>query len=237
MNLKALCLGLALTLSLPAQEAPEPAAATNAAPAGANAAPSREATRDLVDAESRELRPGDTFRFRVDEDPVTGFESMQVMVTAAGDAHFKVSRGTDIYVTVNVRNKKLPEVRQELKRLLDAEYYESSTVDLDLDNVNRGTGAGAIAEGAAKVQVYGAMQAVLPIEEGKTMLSDVILSLGRNNFAKLSKVKVHRLDPVTKKPTTQTVNVERILKNNDRTADIPLRDADRIEVPERGVIF
>ena len=192
-------------------------------------------TISVIDAETRELRPGDTFRYRIAEDPTIGNEPMRVTVTATGSAHFNVSRRYDTYVTVDTRGRKLAELRSEVKRLLEETYYQTATIDLDLDNVERGPASLA---NLAKVQVFGEMQGVFPLSEsGATMLSDIILQLPRNDFANLEKVQVQRVESEGANPTRITVNVESILKGNDRSRDLELKDGDRIFIPARRILF
>lgn len=212
--------------SSPSSEAPAPpaAAATNAVPAG------------VIDPETRELRPGDTFRYRIEEDPGASSESMRTTVTATGDIHFNVSRRYDTYVTISARGKRVSDVRQALKEKLEADYYQSATVSLNLDNVERS--AASIATSIGKVQVFGEIQTVLPLPEDRDlMISDAILLLPRNDFANLKRVKIHRSNPDTNNRETIEVDVDRILRRNDRSLDVRLKDGDRLEIPPKKVLF
>lgn len=203
---------------------PAPAPGTNAAPAG------------VIDPETRELRPGDTFRYRIEEDPGASSDSMRTTVTATGDIHFNVSRRYDTYVTISARGKRVSDLRKALKERLEADYYHSATVSLNLDNVERSPAS--LATSTGKVQVFGEIQTVLPLPEDRDlMISDAILLLPRNDFANLKRVKIHRSNPETKERETIEIDVDRILRKNDRSLDVRLKDGDRLEIPPKKVLF
>lgn len=230
-------LGL-LWLSRALAQNPAIAAATTNAPAGGTNAPTALVTPEGIDAEARELKPGDVLRFVIEQDPSRGNTAQQVYLTEAGEALFAVSRGSAITVKINARGKKLADVRQEVKQLLDAEYYQDSKLQIDLDLVRRESGQAGPDGTIPKVIVYGAMQGNIFLREGETKtLSDVILQLGQNQFANLRKVKIHRLDPTTKRETITEHNVKEVLDKGDRTKDPAVQDGDRIEVPEKGFNF
>lgn len=206
---------------------------TNAPAAAGTNAP---AQGGVVDAETRELKPHDTFRYRVEQDPTAGADSMRVSITDSGEAHFNVSRGHSTYVTVKAAGRHLAEVKRELKEKLDAEYYKDATVNLDLEGVNNPAapgGAGLALGSTSKVQVFGEMQGTFPLPEGQRIwLSDVILSMPRNDYADLTKVKVQRTN-ADGKPETIVVNVDKVLNKNERSSDLELKDGDRIRVPRK----
>lgn len=229
-----------------AEPTPKSVVATNAtAPGGTNAVPSSAtnavtAQGGVVDAEARELKPHDTFRFRIEQDPTSGAEAMRVVITDSGEAHFNVSRAHSTYVTVKAAGRHLSEVRRELKTKLDAEFYRDASVNLDLEGVANSANnpaAGGLALGsAAKVQIFGEMQGTYPVPEGQRLwLSDVILALPRNDFANLKKIKVLRTT-ADGKPESHTVNINDVLNNNDRSADFELKDGDRVQVPRKTIV-
>lgn len=207
-----------------AESSTAPAPGTNAAPAG------------VIDPETRELRPGDTFRYRIEEDPGASSDSMRTTVTATGDIHFNVSRRYDTYVTISARGKRVSDLRKALKERLEADYYHSATVSLNLDNVERSPAS--LATSTGKVQVFGEIQTVLPLPEDRDlMISDAILLLPRNDFANLKRVKIHRSNAETKERETIEIDVDRILRKNDRSLDVRLKDGDRLEIPPKKVLF
>jgi protein involved in polysaccharide export with SLBB domain len=244
-----LALGLALT--------PRPAAAEDAAPAPAATAvtnapaaatgtnePAKAAKEALpttvVDPETRELKPHDIVRFQIEEDPplAVASDSMHVSVSDGGEALFPVSRHADTYVKVTAAGRKLADIRKDVKALLDAEYYNDCTVKLDLVQINRFNNLGS---DQAKVTIYGSLNQVVPIGDGeKLMLSEAILRAGggqQGGFFNLKKVRIHRLDPNTKKELTITVDVNAVLYEGARIKDQQLQDGDRIEVRDKTFNF
>jgi protein involved in polysaccharide export with SLBB domain len=211
--------------------------ATNA-PAGTNAPAAKDtSTVKMINAADRDFKPRDIFRFSVKEDPSPSQASLEAVVTDAGEVHFAVSGQYSEYVTVDVRGKKLADIRAEVKRLMDEKYYQNATITLDLASINVNA-AIAGATGVAKARVFGELSGTIPLVEGEeNWLSDAIISLGRNEMANLKKVKLQRKDPVTGANKTVEVNVDKILKTNARNLDIKLQDGDRIEVPAKTILF
>lgn len=188
----------------------------------------------IINAETREFKPGDTFLYGVKEDPSPkGVGGMsKVTVNDAGEAIFPVSFDSKLYVKVEVRSMKLGEIRQKVKELLDAEYYNDATVFLEFTVANRSRLEDA------QVQVYGEMQGIVFLRENEVRrVSDAILTLARTPFADLRRVRLHRIDPNTGKDEIQTINVDKILKDGDRSADVVLQDGDRIEVRPKTFNF
>lgn len=188
----------------------------------------------IINAETREFKPGDVFIYGVKEDPFPkgGGGMSRVTVNDAGEAIFPVSFESKLYVKVDVRSMKLGEIRQKVKQLLDADYYNDSTVLLEFTVANRSRLEDA------QIQVYGEMQGVVFLRENETRrVSDAILSISRTPFADLRRVRLHRIDPNTGKDEIQTINVDKILKDGDRSADVVLQDGDRIEVRPKTFNF
>jgi hypothetical protein len=183
------------------------------------------------DAETRELRPRDKLHYRVDEDPSRGAESMTVEVTDLYKAQFKVSRGYDKAIVLDVKGKKLPTVRDEVKRRLENEFYNHATVSIELAEVgNRNTLLG----GGAKAVFMGEVRGTVPIPEGqKVMLSEAILHLTYSDWANLKKVEILRKDESGKALAPIRVDVDAIIRNNRIDLDVELKDGDRVKVPQR----
>jgi hypothetical protein len=182
----------------------------------------------IINPGTREFKPGDSFVYSIKEDPIKKGDSgiMTIRVNDAGDAIFPVSVGSKIYVKVNVRSMKLDAIRQKVKSLLDEDYYNDATVLLEFTTANRSREGQEI-----QVQIYGEMQGVVFLRENEIKrVSDAILTLSRTPFADLRRVRLHRIDPDTGREEIKTVNVDKILRDGDRSADEILQDGDRIEV-------
>ncbi len=252
--LLSLALGLGLTPRLAAAEDAAPAttvaavtnapaaAATNSPPAatGTNAPAKEASSTTVVNPETRELKPHDVIRFQIEEDPPlsAASEPVHVPVSDGGEALFPVSRHADTYVKVTAAGRKLVDIRKDVKALLDADYYNDCTVKLDLAFANRGN---ADISSLAKVTIYGSLNQVIPISDGETlMLSEAILRAGggqQGGFFNLKKVRIHRLDPNTKKELTITVDVNAVLYEGARIKDQQVQDGDRIEVRDKTFNF
>jgi hypothetical protein len=82
------------------------------------------------------------------------------------------------------------------------------------------------------------MQGVVYLRENEVKrVSDAILSLSRSPFADLRRVRLHRIDSDTGKEEIKTINVDKILREGDRSADEVLQDGDRIEVRPKTFNF
>ncbi len=190
----------------------------------------------ILDAETREFKPGDSFLYAVKEDPTRGGQAIQtIRVSDAGEAIFPVSAGSKLYVKVDVRSMKLGDIRQKVKVLLDEDYYNDATVFLEFTQANR---APTEQEVAPQVQIYGEMQGVVILRENEVKrVSDAMLSLNRSPFADLRRVRLHRIDSATGKEEIKIINVDKILREGDRAIDLVLQDGDRIEVRPKTFNF
>lgn len=174
------------------------------------------------------LRSGDRLLFRVAEDPVKGAEPMTVAINSVGEASFPVTRGSDLRVTVSVRDRTLAQVRELVREELLREYYHQATVELALD-------VKSITPG--KVQFFGEIKDTLSImpDQPPMKLSEVILQLVPPDSADLRRVKVHRVDAATKQPRVIEVDVRAIIKEGRRENDLVLEDGDRVEVRQKWI--
>jgi protein involved in polysaccharide export with SLBB domain len=210
-----LILGLRLGVaSLPAQDSPAPV----------TDAPAPVASMDSAYL----LRPADKLLFAIAEDPIPGAQPDEVIVNALGHASFRISRASEAAVTLDVRGKTLAQVRDELGQRLRADYYHRASIDLRLKEASPQMG---------KVLFSGAVRNnVLPLPPGEPKtLFEGILQVGVNEFAHLRRVRLSRLDPQTGREVVQIIDVEAIRK--DRSKDIPLQDGDRVDVPEKSLVF
>jgi hypothetical protein len=238
-----LCLlGLAQSPTPPTVAPSTPSATTNAAAVSTTTNAPISALQ--IDPETRELRPRDAFRYRIHEDPVGGSDSLRTSITDSGEAIFNVSRGDATYITIKAAGRHLAEIRADLKQRLEAEYYVVATIDLNLESIALPQGGTAEIGGGVTTQstfptvvVFDAMQGEFAIPDGQPlMLSTIMLKLPSNQFANRKKVEIQRVGPDGKALPPIKVNVDDLLLNNNRSADVELKGGDRIRVP-RKVIF
>ena len=208
-----LAVGVLVGSSAPTNEA---VSATNAAVFGA-----------AID--TYRLAAADKLRFSIDEDPIQSANATELVVTPLGDVSFPVSRGFDTIIVLNVRGKKLEEVKRELKTRLDAEYYRDAQVSLQLVSPSLRIG---------EAKFFKMVRGTVKLIPGETKyVSDGILELNYNDFADLKHVKLYRQDSTNKQPRIIVIDVKKVLEGGDRSQDVILKDGDRIEVPERGIFF
>jgi len=220
-----------LTWSMAGTLAAERAATPIAAAPAATNSPSARATNTVTagfNETTYQPVPQDKFMFRIEEDPARGAEDLRT-VSAQYDIYFPVTRGSDILLSVNVKGKTIPEIRQEIKRKLDADYYQDAHIYFKLHDQNVRAG---------RVYVTGAIKGIVQLLPGeqKTVFR-AIQELGTNDFADLSEVKVFRYNPASKKSDIIKIDVKKMWKGGDRSQDMILQDEDRIEVGERLIVF
>ena len=191
-------------------------------------------SKSPVDVEQRELRPRDRLSFRIDEDPVRGTEFITVEITDTHKALFKVSRGADRAIILDVKGKRLSQIRAELKEKLEQDFYVTATLSLELaETGNRNTSGSS-----GKVMFMGAVKGFAPIpEDGKLMLSEAVMRMNPSDWADLSKVRVLRRDKDSGKSETLKMDLKKMFKDNSFDNDIELQDGDKIEIPERFIKF
>ncbi len=191
-----------------------------------NAAATIAATATKPDAPL--LTTGDKLKFRIKEDPNQPAPYMRVLVSSTGEGDFPIASAASTTITLTLRGKTLAQAKEELVKSLLEDYYHKVTVDMDMED--RGLKAG-------QVVVTGAIRGrtvTLPLAPGeKLSIWEAVMKAGPDEFAKLNKVKIFRVDPNNPKPEPLIVDVEKISKG-DRTLDIQVQDGDRIDVPEKS---
>ena len=85
-----------------------------------------------------------------------------------------------------------------------------------------------------RIVVYGEVNGIVELKYGeKLTVSEAILRFPRSESANLRRVLVHRLKS-EKTNAWISVNVDQILRSNDRNGDLELQRGDRIEVRSMG---
>jgi protein involved in polysaccharide export with SLBB domain len=180
-------------------------------------------------ANAYRLSPTDKVSYWVDEDPKRVGES-PLAVSSLGTIQFPVSWGYSLTIPIETRNKTLDDVKSELKTKLEERYYKSATVHLTLLTQTQRKGVVYF-----RTMITGTLE-IFPGEE-KTVTQAILERGGGGDFANLKKVKVTRVDPVTKKTKVYDINVKALLEKPDPAKDLILQDKDIIEVPEKGMVL
>lgn len=206
------------------------AGAAAAQTGGTNATPPASTNAPVRPGDDFRLGVGDKLLYWIEDDPVKGAEPDTVTVNALGNATFRVTRGSDLSLTLNVAGRTLAETVAEIKRRLDADYYHDARVKLELKETTPRFGQVLFIGRGTR----GNMLQLLPGEEKR--IFEAVFQVGVNEWANLRKVKLIRVDPATQKTETRTIDLEDIKKGN-RANNIILQPGDIIDVPERTFNF
>jgi protein involved in polysaccharide export with SLBB domain len=176
--------------------------------------------------ENYQLAPLDKLTVSVEQDPIPG-RPVEVLVSSLYNLEVPVSRCCEATISINVKGKSLGEVQSELKTKLEQDFYKIANVSLKLVDRDRNQRVG-------QVWLRGAVKGnIVQLEAGKRKtLWEALTQVGTTEFAKLSKVRVDRVDPVTGETKKIFVDIEAVDKG-DRAKDLELQDGDRVTVPEK----
>jgi protein involved in polysaccharide export with SLBB domain len=207
----------------------QPAALTNS-PAGADAVLSNKLTvtatnlSSYVPDDKHKLGAGDRVSFQIleDRDPPKG-----MAVTDSGELDIPYLG------RFAAEGKTCKQVADELKPLLEKDYYHRATVILALDAVNRVAG---------RIYISGQVRAPGPLDlmfnENLTAGKAILRAGGFAEFANKKKVKVVRLGKAPgEAKQTFDLNMEEILEQGKSEKDIILQPDDFIIVPSRLINF
>lgn len=176
---------------------------------------------------SKPLGRGDTVTFSIAQDR----EQPQLMrVTDTGELDFSVFPKIG---RISVVGRTCAEVAAELKRKLEADYYNVADVTLGINQVNHSDSRGRVYV-TGNVMIRGAQE--LPFNE-RTMVSTAIIRAGGfDKFANGHKVQITRRDK-DGKTERFIVDVKYIIEKGHPEKDIELDDGDYINVPQNVVNF
>ena len=182
--------------------------------------------RGQVAPENHEFAPLDKLTVSIEQDPIPG-RPVEVLVSSLYHLEIPVSRCCEATISVNVKGKTLAEVQSELKTKLEQDFYKVANVSLKLVDRDRNQRVG-------QVWLRGAVKGnIVQLEAGKRKtLWEALTQVGTTEFAKLSKVRVDRVDPVTGETKKIFVDIEAVDKG-DRAKDLELQDGDRVTVAEK----
>jgi protein involved in polysaccharide export with SLBB domain len=176
--------------------------------------------------ENYQLTPMDKLTVSIEQDPVPG-RPIEITVSSLYNLDVPVSRCCETLISLNVRGKTLADIQAELKNKLEADYYKTANVQLKLVDRERTARMG-------QVWLSGAVKGnIVQLEPGKRKtLWEALTQVGTSEFARLSKVRVDRVDPVSGETKKIYVDIDAVQKG-DRSRDIELQDGDRVVVSEK----
>jgi protein involved in polysaccharide export with SLBB domain len=132
---------------------------------------------------------------------------------------------------VSVAKKTCKQLAQELKEILEKEYYYRASVVLSIDSVSKMRG---------KIYIYGQVKAPgsieLPTEENFTVAKAILRAGGFGEFADKKGVTVFHTTPEGVKQKT-VLNMQEIFEQGKNEKDVILQDEDSVLVPEKRFNF
>ena len=176
---------------------------------------------------TKPLGRGDIVTFSIVQDR----EAPQTMrVTDTGELDFsafpKIGR-------ISVVGRTCAQVASELKRKLEADYYNAADVTLGINQVNHSDSRGRVYI-TGNVRMPGAQD--LPSNEQTKVSTAIIRAGGLDKFANGHKVQVTRKEK-SGKTVRFNVDVKAIIERGRQELDIELMDGDYINVPQNLVNF
>jgi polysaccharide export outer membrane protein len=173
---------------------------------------------------NKKLSTGDVLTLEIMEDKEGG---IPCTVTAAGAIDVQpLGR-------VQVAGKTTAEAAADIKRRLEADYYYTATVKLNIDRVSASIVRAGVVSLAGEVRLAGPQEMIA----GEPLrLSTAILKAGGfTEWGNRRKVKVTR--QVNGKAVSQVYDVKDIIEKGDQNADPVLQDGDRIFIPKTIIRF
>jgi polysaccharide export outer membrane protein len=225
------CLALMMSVACaggqaaPADSPPRPAAGeplvAPGVPPGTNApAVASPSATGRVSDDTRKLMPGDKLSFQIleDREPI---KNLVVTDSSELDVPY-VGR-------VAVAGKTCKQLGEELKALLEKDFYYRATVMIGLDQVSRALGRVYV---WGQVRTQGAIE--IPPAENFTVGKAILRAGGFGDFANKKKVKLVRNNPDGQKQSFE-LNMVSILEEGKTELDLTLQPDDFIIVPPRLV--
>lgn len=181
------------------------------------------ATTSYVPDDKYKLRVGDKVSLQILEDRE---DPKSLTITDSGELDVP-------YIgRVSVADKTCKETAEELKGLLEKEYYYRATVVLGLDQANKFLGRVYV---WGQVKVQGAID--MAVNENLTAGKAILRAGGFGDFANKKKVKVVRDKPVPGTKKIIELNMVEILEQGRTEKDVVLEPNDSVIVDDRLLNF
>jgi protein involved in polysaccharide export with SLBB domain len=175
----------------------------------------------LIIDDKHKLMPGDKLSFQIMED--RELQPKPLLVTDSGELDVPYLGRLD------VTGKTSKQVGEEIKALLEKDYYYRATVIIGLDQVSRALGRVYV---WGQVRNQGAIE--IPPGENFTAGKAILRAGGFADFANKKKVKLVRTNPGGAKQTIE-LNMATILEDGKTELDVAIQADDFIIVPARLV--
>lgn len=176
---------------------------------------------DLKAQAGYEIRPGDTVRVEVLEDPAL---NRDVVVLPDGNISFPFAG------TLRAAGRTLPQLQDALTNSIASNFANRPNVFVSLPTA-------PVARGAATIEIYFLGEVSDPglvkVAPGTTFLQALALSGGPTPFAATKRVQLRRTDPRTQTQKVYKIDYNALTRGAALRQDIRLQDGDVILVPER----
>ncbi len=177
------------------------------------------------------IRPGDTLKIEVLEDPGL---NRSVLVSPDGRINLPLMG------SVRVSGKTVEAVQSEISSRLSANFAAAPNVYASIESVavrTTGGGGGGGTRAAATVDIYvigeGAKAGKLSVAPGTTVLQFFAEMGGFSKFAATKRIHLRRSDARTGKETSYLINYDAIESGTSKMGATVLRKGDVIVIPQR----
>lgn len=185
-------------------------------------------TPDALAQDGYRIRPGDTLRIEVLEDP-----SLSRAVLVAPDGRITMP----LVGAIMAQGRQVEDLKNILEDQLAPNFAARPSVFVSLQGLGQ-RDAGQVAA-ADLISVYVLGEAARPgridVERGTTLLQFFAQMGGFSDFAAKKRVQLRRTDPATGKETIYNLNYRAIERGESNTGNTAMADGDVIVVPQRGL--
>jgi polysaccharide export outer membrane protein len=177
------------------------------------------------------IRPGDTLRIEVLEDPGL---NRSVLVSPDGRITLPLAGG------VRASGKTVEAVQNELSARLTPNFATAPNIYVSIERIAErvaGGGAGGGVKAAPTIDIYvigeSAKAGKLSVAPGTTVLQFFAEMGGFSKFAATKRIQLRRTDPKTRQETTYAINYDAIERGTSKMGATVLMKGDIIVVPQR----
>lgn len=180
---------------------------------------------DMADAQSYQIRPGDTLRIEVLEDP-----SLNRTVLVAPDGRISVASAG----TLRAAGLSVDSVQRALTNRLAPNFANPPNVFVAISGLGERVERPLAVEETITVYVLGetSKPGKMELEQGSTVLEAFAVMGGFTNFAATKRIQLRRVDPATHTERVFNLNYDKI-ERGAPSGRTPLFDGDIIVVPQR----
>lgn len=186
------------------------------------------ATAAVAQSGNYQIRPGDTLRIEVIEDPEL---NRNVLVLPDGRISFPFAG------TVEAAGRTVGQVERALSSAMSSDFASPPTVYVAVASIPPAPQVEVLPTEEPTVSIYFLGEVVNPglqeIRPGTTILQGLALSGGFTRFAATERVQLRRRDPQTGQEYVYEINYKALTQGGLLSGNVTLGEGDVILVPER----